>query len=61
MQNNLINLDISRCSDWKCPTNAFCARYRQRAIDKEKGQVASCNDFQGRNKNGLCDYFINIE
>jgi len=59
---DLISSFISRCNDYKCPTNAFCARFRQLRIDREKGDnIFSITDFKGRLKNGLCDYFINAD
>ena len=60
--NNLIHNDISRCNDYKCPIGAFCARLRQLHIDKENGNTQmSVTDFKGREKNGLCDYFLNAD
>ena len=59
---NLISNDISRCNDYKCPTRAFCARFRQLRFDKENGNTQiSVTDFKGREKNGLCDYFLNAD
>ena len=59
---DLIYRDISRCNDYKCPTRGFCARFRQMAIDRQKGEtIISVNDFNGREKVGLCDYFINAD
>jgi hypothetical protein len=62
VHNALIHNDISRCNDYKCPTGAFCARYRQLRFDRENGNTKmSVTDFKGREKNGLCDYFINAD
>jgi hypothetical protein len=59
---NLINNDISRCNDYKCPTRAYCARFRQLHIDIKAGNTTfQVTDFQGRRKNGLCDNFINVD
>lgn len=60
--NDLINNDTSRCNDYKCPTGAFCARFRQLRFDKEKGNThMSVTNFHGRDKIGLCEYFINAD
>lgn len=57
---DLIKNDVSRCNDYKCPTGAFCARFRQLRFDNEKEiKTMPVNDFKGREKNGLCDYFLN--
>ena len=59
---DLIYRDISRCNDYQCPTNFCCARFRQMRIDRQKGEtLVSVNDFKGREKVGLCDYFINAD
>jgi hypothetical protein len=59
---DLILNDVSRCNDYKCPTNAFCARFKQLRLDNEKGiKTMPVTDFNGRKKNGLCDYFINAD
>lgn len=60
--NDLINKDISRCNNYKCPTKAFCARFRQIQIDREseKYPLVSVTHFDGDKKIGLCDYFINV-
>lgn len=58
---DLIHRDISRCNDDKCPTSSFCKRYLQMAIDYKKNEkLVSVTDFKGREKNGLCNYFLNI-
>ena len=58
----LIHNDISRCNDYKCPTNFCCARFRQLRFDREKGNNDfSVTDFEGRKKTGLCDNFINAD
>jgi hypothetical protein len=62
MNKDLINRDISRCNDSKCPTSAFCERYLQRIIDYKKNETGvSVTYFKGREKNGLCDYFLNVD
>jgi hypothetical protein len=59
---DLIHNDISRCNDYKCPIGAFCARFRQLRFDKENGNTQmSVTDFKGREKKGLCDYFLNAD
>lgn len=59
---DLIYRDISRCNDYKCPTNFCCARFRQLRIDRQKGEMlVSVNDFKGREKVGLCNHFINAD
>lgn len=59
---DLIHNDISRCNDYKCQTGAFCARFRQLRFDKENGNTQmSVTDFKGREKKGLCDYFLNAD
>ncbi len=57
---DLISRDISRCNDNQCHTRGFCSRFMQMEIDRKKGEtIVSVNDFNGREKVGLCDYFIN--
>lgn len=47
----LISNDISRCNDYKCPTNAFCARFIKLRFDKENNNTQmSVTDFEGRKK-----------
>jgi len=60
---DLIHSDISRCDNYKCPTNAFCARFKQIQIDrtKEDRSIYSTTTFKGHEKNGLCDYFLNAD
>jgi hypothetical protein len=59
---DLINRDISRCNDDRCPTAAFCERYLQMGIDYKKGEtLVSVTDFKGREKVGLCDRFLNVD
>jgi hypothetical protein len=62
---DLIGLDISRCTDSLCPIAAFCARYVQKVIDaKVTGRVVPVTDFEGRYNRyrGLaCKHFINKE
>ena len=59
---DLIHRDISRCNDNRCPTAPFCERYLQMAIDYKKGEeLVSVTDFKGREKVGLCDYFLNVD
>jgi hypothetical protein len=59
---DFIHHDISRCNDYRCPTRAFCSRFRQMAIDIQKGETrVSVTDFNGREKVGLCDYFLNVD
>lgn len=59
---NLITNDISRCNDYKCPTAAFCARFKQLSIDLKNGNKAiSVTNFKGCEKKGLCDYFLNAD
>ena len=59
---DLIHRDISRCNDDRCPTDAFCRRYLQMGIDYKKGEtLVSATDFKGREKNGLCDHFLNVD
>ena len=59
---DLIYRDVSRCNDYQCQTRGFCARFRQIAIDRQKGEnLVSVSDFNGREKVGLCDYFINAD
>ena len=60
---DLIHNDISRCNDYKCPTGAFCARFRQLRIDQKKNSrsIFSVTNFKGCEKTGLCDYFLNAD
>lgn len=59
---DLINRDISRCNDDRCPINCFCERYLQMGIDYKKGEkLVPVTDFKGREKVGLCDYFLNVD
>lgn len=60
---DLILNDVSRCNNYKCPINAFCARFRQLRIDSEKGDKVEVpvNHFDGDKKIGLCDHFINAD
>ena len=59
---DLIHNVISRCNDYKCPTNFCCARFRQLRFDREKGNNQfSVTDFEGRKKTGLCENFINAD
>ena len=59
---NLINNDISRCNDYACPTNAYCARFKQLHIDKENSNgIVSVTNFMGCEKKGLCDNFLNSD
>ena len=58
---DLIHNDISRCNDYKCPTNFCCARFRQLRFDRENGNHFSVTDFEGREKTGLCEHFINVD
>ena len=59
---DLIYRDISRCNDDRCPTAPFCERYLQMAIDYKKSENnVSVTDFKGREKVGLCDYFLNVD
>lgn len=59
---NLITNDISRCNDYKCPTAAFCARFKQLSIDlKTRNKAISVTNFKECEKNGLCDYFLNAD
>jgi len=59
---DLIYRDISRCNDDRCPTAPFCERYLQMGIDYKKGEeLVSVTDFKGREKVGLCDYFLNVD
>lgn len=59
---DLILRDISRCNDDRCPTALFCKRYLQTSIDHKKNEtLVSVNDFKGREKSELCDYFINVD
>ena len=59
---DLIYRDISRCNDDRCPTAPFCERYLQMAIDYKKGEeYVWVTDFKGREKVGLCDYFLNVD
>lgn len=59
--NNLINRDMARCNDWKCPIGHFCCRYLQMKIDREKGEKqVSVTDFNGRSGE-VCNHFINVE
>lgn len=56
---DLIYRDISRCSDSFCPKSKICSRFKQLEIDRQnKETLTSVNDFKGRDKDGLCDYFI---
>lgn len=59
---DLILNDVSRCNDYKCPTGAFCARFRQLRFDREKGiKTTPVTDYKGREKKGLCDCFLNAD
>ena len=55
---DLIPNDISRCNDYKCPTNFCCARFKQLSIDSKKGNTVWISDFEGRKKTGLCEHFL---
>ena len=58
----LIPNDVSRCNDDKCLTRGFCARLWQLRLDREIGNNRiSVTDFKGRDKKGLCYYFINTD
>jgi hypothetical protein len=59
---DLILNDVSRCTDYKCPAGVFCARSRQLNIEYKKGvKNTPMTDFQGYQKRGLCDYFLNTD
>lgn len=59
---DLIHRDISRCNDDRCQINVFCERYLQMNIDHKKGEkLVTVTDFKGREKVGLCDYFLNVD
>lgn len=60
---DFIHDDISRCNNYKCPTNFCCARFRQIQVDIKKADRAmvSTTKFNGHEKDGLCDYFLNVE
>ena len=59
---DLIPNEISRCSDYKCPTNTWCERHIQLRIDIENGNKDfPVTNFQGSQKCGLCDYFLNVD
>jgi hypothetical protein len=59
---DLISRDMSRCNDYRCPTAPFCERRIQMSIDYAKGDTtAPVTDFKGRERSGLCDYFLNID
>lgn len=58
---DLIHNDISRCNDYKCPTNFCCARFKQLSIDRKNGNIVWTSDFEGRKKTGLCENFINAD
>ena len=59
---DLIYRDISRCSDILCPKSNICSRLKQLEIDQlNKETLTSVNDFKGREKDGLCDYFIDYK
>lgn len=61
----LIANDVSRCSNMKCPTSAYCARYRQWRIEGRSKEgihkEVSVTQFDGDKQAGLCDFFINVE
>lgn len=58
---NLISNDISRCNDYKCPTNFCCARFKQLSIDRKNGNTVWTSDFEGRKKERLCEHFLNVD
>ena len=59
---DLIHRDISRCNDDRCLTAPYCERHLQMSIDYKKGEKnVSVTDFKGREKVGLCDYFLNVD
>jgi hypothetical protein len=59
---DLIYRDISRCSDILCSKSNICSRFKQLEIDQKNGEtLTSVNDFNGRDKDGLCDYFIELK
>ena len=58
---DLIPNDISRCNDYKCPTNFCCARFKQLSIDRKNGNTVWTSDFEGRKKTGLCEHFLNVD
>jgi len=60
---DLITNDISRCNNYKCPTGAFCARFKQLQIDRQSPELkpVSVTHFNGNEKENLCEYFINAD
>lgn len=62
MKKDLINKDVTRCTDYKCELGNICKRRLQNDLDREKGELSvPAADFQGSEKEGLCEHFINID
>lgn len=62
MKKNLINKNVTRCTDYKCELGNICKRRLQNELDREKGELSvPAANFQGSEKEGLCEHFINID
>jgi hypothetical protein len=54
--------DVSRCNDYKCLIAHFCARCRQLAVDRAKGETrAAVTNFDHGTKVGMCEWFLNVD
>ena len=62
MKKDLLLKDITRCFDYKCELGNICKRRLQNELDREKGELnVPVADFQGSEKEGLCEFFMNID
>ena len=62
MKKDLINRNITRCTDYKCELGNICKRRLQNELDREKSEAtAPVANFQGSEKEGLCEFFMNID
>ena len=62
MKKDLINKNVTRCFDYKCELVNICKRRLQNDLDREKSEAtAPVANFQGSEKEGLCEFFMNID
>nr|WP_320022072.1 hypothetical protein [uncultured Draconibacterium sp.] len=63
MIKDFIENDISRCNNYSCPINAYCARFRQIQVDRQKEDRSgfSTTTYDGDKIKGMCKHFLNVE
>lgn len=62
MKKDLLLKNATRCTDYKCELGNICKRRLQNELDREKSEAtAPVANFQGSEKEGLCEHFINID